>query len=146
MCLLLFFFATGVCLLACGTIILLLGYLVPRKDVLLGTTKEIGIVDVIANRFNRTLEWFKVLGLAIFCVGGFLLSTALLLPSLVGASCFENESTDESAPFKVRIGHTGDEDDEDDKSGIPATEQVKSVQPRREDEAVITGGCLTKLK
>lgn len=106
---------------------------------------EIGIVDVIATKFNKTLEWFKVLGLGIFCVGGFLLSAALLLPTLVGASCFEREPAEETAPFKVRIGHASDDESDDEKtSGIPVTEEVKNVQPSREEEAVITGGCLTK--
>lgn len=139
----------GLTLLVGGALILLLGYLVPRKDVIVGYQEEIAIIDESAVAFNKNFEWFKILGLGVFCVGGLVLSTALLLPSLVGTSCFD-EDADEATPFKVRIGRGRDEEesdsDDDHKAGIPATETVKGVQPRREEEAVITKGALTQLK
>ena len=87
-----------------------------------------------------------------------MLSMALLLPSLIGISCFEDE--EESAPFKVRIGRSrststgsadsdpeGLDDDEEKNKAIPVTEQVKSVQPKREaDQAICTGNGFTNLK
>ncbi|KAI1295458.1 Neurensin-1 [Halotydeus destructor] len=148
-----FIFWLGLLMLTAGCLVLALGYLVPKKEVIITYNQEIGIVDKLAVQFNRTLDNFKVIGLAIFCIGGLLLSTALLLPSLVGAQCFEGDAMDETTPFKVRIGRrdgTSDSDEEDDqldKVGIPATEQVKSVQPKREEaEAIVTGSGLTKLK
>lgn len=151
---------TGLSILVTGAVLLLLGYFVPRREIIIGyQEKEIAIIDQSAVKFNKNLEWFKVLGLGIFCIGGFMLSMALLLPSLIGISCFEDE--EESPPFKVRIGRsrsssTGsadsdpedDDDDDDEKNkAIPVTQQVKSVQPKREaDQAICTGEGFTKLK
>lgn len=105
------------------------------------------IVDRTSVTFNRNLEWCKFLGLGIFCVGGSLLAAALLLPSLVGLSCLDDDLIDESTPFKVRISSKEDDDPALNGSKIPATEEVKSIQPKREhEEAIVTGTGLTKLK
>lgn len=142
-----------------GAVLLLLGYFVPRREIIIGyQDKEIAIIDQWAVKFNKNLEWFKVLGLGIFCIGGFMLSMALLLPSLIGISCFEEE--EEFSPFKVKIGRsrstsTGSadsdpediDDDEEKNKAIPVTQQVKPVQPKKEEEqAICTGRGFTKLK
>lgn len=140
-----------------GAALLLLGYCVPRREIILGyQDKEIAIIDQSAVKFNKNLEWFKVLGLGIFCIGGFILSMALLLPSLIGISCFEDE--EELPPFKVQIGRSrststesADSDtegeDEDRNKTIPVTEQVKPVQPKREeDRTICMGKGFIKLK
>jgi len=124
------------------------GYLVPRMNIDVGYQEEMRIIDRAAYMFNQNLDWCKIIGLGIFCVGGTLLSASLLLPSLVGLSCIDDDLSDETTPFKLRI------DDEDDcdlnlnenKDKIPATEQLKSVQPKREDKMIITHSGLKKVE
>jgi len=132
-------------------------------EVIVGYQEEIAIINTTAIQFNQTLNTCKVVGLAIFCIGGVLLASALLLPSLVGLSCLD-DNDDEQEPFKLKIaGDASSSDDDDDsdakkplcgsnnggkngKSRIPATEEVKSVQPKRDDEMIMTKEGLTKIE
>lgn len=124
------------------------GYLMPRMDIDVGYQEEMRIIDRAAYMFNQNLDWCKIVGLGVFCVGGTLLSASLLLPGLVGLSCIEDNDDDESTPFKLRIADTDDSSDElttERKTRIPATEQLKSVQPKREDKIIITNSGLKKV-
>ncbi|RWS11189.1 Neurensin-1-like protein [Dinothrombium tinctorium] len=138
------FLQLGFLMLTFGSCILLAGYLVPKKQVIIGHQNEMEIVDRSADNFNKMLENCKIFGLGIFSVGGTLLVAALLLPTLVGLSCFDEEA-DESTPFKVCIA-SDEEELINKRVKIPATEELKSVQPKREEEAVMTGTGLTKLQ
>ena len=126
------------------------GYLVPRLNIDVGYQEEMRIIDRAAYIFNQNLEWCKIIGLGVFCVGGTLMSASLLLPGLVGLSCIEDSDEDESTPFKLRIADTEELCDElavetKDRTGVPATEQLKSVQPKREDKIIITNSGLKKV-
>ena len=115
-------------------------------DIDVGYQEEMRIIDRRAYLFNQRLDWCKVIGLAVFCVGGTLLSASLILPSLTGLSCIDDDNDDEEhQPFKLRIVDE-DEDVNNDDEKIPATEQVKNIQPKREDEMVITKSGLTKVQ
>ena len=124
------------------------GYLLPRLDIDVGYQEEMRIIDRAAYIFNQNLDWCKIIGLGVFCVGGTLLSASLLLPGLVGLSCIDDNDDDESTPFKLRIADTEDYSNEladDSKDRIPATEELKSVQPKREDKIIITNSGLKKV-
>lgn len=115
-------------------------------DIDVGYQEEMRIIDRRAYLLNQRLDWCKVIGLAVFCVGGTLLSASLILPSLTGLSCIDDDNGDEEhQPFKLRIVDD-DENVNNDDEKIPATEQVKSIQPKREDEMVITKTGLTKVE
>jgi len=143
-----FIFWTGFILLVFGSVVLMAGYLVPKMNIDVGYQEEMRIIDRAAYMFNQNLEWCKIIGLAIFCVGGTLLSASLLLPSLVGLSCIDDEYNDETTPFKLRIADDDDCDEilNEKKDKIPATEELKSVQPKREDEMIITHSGLKKVE
>jgi len=95
-------YSLGFILLVFGALVLIAGYLVPKMNIDVGYQEEMRIIDRAAYAFNQNLEWCKIIGLAIFCVGGTLLSASLLLPSLVGLSCIDDDVNDETTPFKLR--------------------------------------------
>ncbi|CAG2113493.1 unnamed protein product [Medioppia subpectinata] len=143
-------FWIGFILLVLGALVLIAGYVMPRMNIDVGYQEEMRIIDRAAYMFNQNLEWCKIVGLAVFCVGGVLLSGSLLLPGLVGLSCLDDTDDDESTPFKLRIADTEDYycDDlcgDEKKDRIPATEELKSVQPKREDKIIITNSGLKKV-
>lgn len=135
----------GFILLVFGAIVLMAGYFVPRMNIDVGYHKEMRIIDRAALMFNQNLDWCRIIGLAILCVGGTLLSGALLLPSLIGLTCIEDDALDDDEPFKLRINNDSDES-EDEKDKIPATEEVTSIQPKRDSESVATNSGLTLLE
>ena len=86
------------------------------------------IIDRNAIDFNIKLNWGKIIGLGTFCVGGLVLALTLILSSLIGSFCFE-EDGDENTPFKVAVSNTYQNNFNQDK--IPVTEKLTSVQPTR---------------
>lgn len=146
------FLFSGFILLITGSFILIIAYGYPRKQVVIAREDEMRIIDPVAADFNKKLELGKIVGLAVFCCGGSLLALTLLLPSLVGVSCLDEEDDDDATPFKVTVSevvHAGDpkSDSNDLDSRIPATEKVTSVQPSREEaESVVTESGLTQMK
>ena len=131
-----------------GAVVMIAGYLMPRLSTDVGYQEEMRIIDRAAYIFNQNLDWCKIIGLGVFCVGGTLLSASLLLPSLVGLSCLDDSDDDESTPFKLRISDTEDfcDDPSDEaKDRIPATEQLKSVQPKRDEKVIVTNSGLKKV-
>ncbi|XP_053208760.1 neurensin-1-like [Panonychus citri] len=148
-----FAFWFGFTLLVVGSFILIFAYGYPRKQVVIGQAEDTEIVDRLAIEFNKKLDWAKIIGLAVFCCGGSLLAFTLLLPSLVGVSCLDDEDDDDTTPFKVTVPEVvhvdGDlkEKAKDSNFRIPVTEKVTSVQPSREKaESVVTESGLTQMK
>ncbi|XP_054153092.1 neurensin-1-like [Oppia nitens] len=141
-------FWIGFILLVFGALVLMAGYLMPRMNIDIRYQEEMRIIDRAAYMFNQNLDLCKIIGLSVFCVGGVLLSSSLLLPGLVGLSCLDDSDDDDSTPFKLRIADIdefGDEIVDENKDKIPATEQLKSVQPRREDNIIITNSGLKQV-
>lgn len=130
-------------MLVFGSLVLMAGYFVPRMSIDVGYQEEMRIIDRAALMFNHNLDWCKIIGLAILCVGGTLLSGSLLLPSLIGLTCIEDD-LDDDQPFKLRINSSDDSEDEKDK--FPVTEEVTSIQPKRDAESIATNSGLTLLE
>lgn len=85
-----------------GTLLLLFGYLTPLRIIIVGQKETMEIVDTSAIRFNQVIQWAKILGFGMFATGGTLVTCSLILPTLIGASCFDDsDKTEENTPFKV---------------------------------------------
>lgn len=133
----------GINLLVFGVVLLMVGYLIPRKEPVIGHQQEMAIIDHAALDFNRNMDFCKVVGLVVFCVGGIVLVTALLLPSLMNQYCEEELQNDS---FRVAVEcHESPKSPTDKK--IPATEEVANIQPKRglENEVVMTNAGLCKI-
>lgn len=120
---------TGVNLLVVGAVIILVGYLVPRHQVVIGQNDDLEVIDRSALRFNYNLDACKLVGLIVFCVGGTIVAIALLFPSFLYSYCDEDWSL-QPEPFKV--GVVSEEDlppQSPTEKKIPATEQVARIQP-----------------
>ncbi|KAJ8876427.1 hypothetical protein PR048_020872 [Dryococelus australis] len=104
----------GVNLLLVGMIALLVGYLTPPRDMVVGYHDNLEILDRWAIAFNHRLELCRLAGLAVFCCGGVLLLVTLLLASV------RPRPTRTLWRDVIAEPYTGT---------IPSTEQIKSVQP-----------------
>lgn len=131
----------GFILLICGLILLLVGYYVRQRDVVVGYKEDLEIIDRSSLDFNRNLDICKILGLLVFCLGGAILLAALLIPTVVSNYCDD----DDQEAFKVKASFDDPEESPTEKK-IPATEALTSVQPKRgEDHMVITEVGLCKV-
>ncbi|CAG2054423.1 unnamed protein product [Timema podura] len=122
----------GVNLLLVGIIALLVGYLTPQRDMVVGYQDNLEILDRWAIAFNRRLELCRLAGLAVFCCGGLVLMVTLILSTFFHTNnngCCDDTYTYATAtviePFIVS------ETPESSVPGnkIPITEQIKTVQP-----------------
>lgn len=123
-----------------GSALLAVGFTFPRMKIDIGYQEEMRIIDKSAYEFNEHLEQVKGIGLFMFAVGGILVASALLLPSLL---CSDTEEA-ESRHFKLRIVDDCDPDGAD-QNLIPITEELKVVQPRQESTTVITNAGLKQI-
>lgn len=137
----------GVNLMIFGVVGILVGYLVPRKPIIIETdsTNQILLVDKQANPHNTMLDMCKIIGLVLFCLGGTTLALALLFPSFLHQYCSEERYDD---GIRVRYG-------EDSKPPplspiemtIPASSKVSSVQPERNGtESLLTKDGMVNVK
>lgn len=125
-----------------GIIGVLVGFLVPRKALFIGTVADhIQIIDREAISFNFNLDVCKLVGLILFCVGGLTLTVALLFPSLLHQYCDDDRrdssfrvsaSSSEKQPLRSPLEMT-----------IPYT--VTSVQPGRKEESLVTQEGLVSI-
>lgn len=132
----------GAALLIIGLTGILVGYLVKRKPLIIGTDETTAVVDKDAVFFNFNLDVVKLVGLVMFCIGGGTLAISLLVPSFLYNYC--EDGKDES--FKVRIG------DEERPLGsplerlIPANALWSNVQPNRKaGESVVCQEGIVKV-
>jgi hypothetical protein len=146
----------GINLILVGVITLLVGYLTPQREMIVGHHNNLEIVDRDAIAFNRRLEACRLAGLAVFCCGGVVLLFTLLLSTFLligshnnnnGHCCNENAyygyvTTSLVEPFTA---------DQNQGSNVPAatdiripiTEQIKPVQPTLwPDTATVKDGTL----
>ncbi|XP_013790432.2 neurensin-1-like [Limulus polyphemus] len=125
-------FCIGLLLLIFGLILLLLGYFLPQKRVVVDFQADLEIIDRSALVFNQHLDICKGTGLIIFCLGGIISLAALLLSSLVTTYCDEySEIVRFEANFKEIPSSPTDK--------IPITEKLTNVQPKdRENHMVVT--------
>ena len=130
----------GINLILVGVITLLVGYLTPQREMVVGHHNNLEILDRSAIAFNRRLELCRLAGLAVFCCGGLVLLLTLLLSSFLHVGSHNNNnsqccgdntyygyvSTSLVEPFIAAPNQTVPIS-----TGIkiPITEQIKSVQP-----------------
>ncbi len=122
-----------------GIVGVLVGYLVPHRQVFLEKVeKNVAKVDPSAEEFNYKLDVCKLIGLILFCVGGLTLAVALLFPSFLYHYCDpyeERERRDDA--FKVRVGEKTPRSPLE--MQVPASTQITGIQPgRKEQESVVT--------
>lgn len=114
-----------------GIIGVLVGYLVPKRTIIIGTVADnIEIIDRQAIAFNFNLDVCKLVGLVLFCIGGVTLTVALLFPSFLSNYCEEERREgllhvqyQESAALISPLEMT-----------VPATSHITEVQPERKDD------------
>ncbi|CAF1605506.1 unnamed protein product [Didymodactylos carnosus] len=94
----------GTTLVFLGFTILLVGLLLPRKNIEISSDASSITVDRNAMNFNQNLEYCRLFGIFIFVAGGFLFTVSLFLPTFCNTYCAAE--TDEvnyyTDPFKVR--------------------------------------------
>ncbi|GAB6028906.1 Neurensin-1 [Chamberlinius hualienensis] len=144
---------SGVFILIAGVIVILVGYLLPRRLVVLDgfssdSNDEWRVVDKAALRYNAKLDTCKLTGLIVFCIGGAVVAVALLIPSFFYNYCDEDWHGGQTIepPIKVRTDSLDDDDeecdddeDEDDplppavlsptEKKVPVTEELMKIQP-----------------
>ena len=122
------------------------GFTFPKMKIDIGYQEEMRIIDKSAFEFNEHLDQFKIIGLAMFAIGGTLVASAFLLQSLLSTSNYDDGDEDERSPFKLRINENDAGLISDNKNLIPITEQVKTVQPKQEKQAsIITNAGLKQF-
>lgn len=146
----------GINLILVGVITLLVGYLTPQREMIVGHHNNLEIVDRTAIAFNRRLELCRLAGLAVFCCGGVVLLFTLLLSTFLhigshnnnnGYCCNENAyygyvTTSLVEPF-IAAQNQGSDVPAAAGIKIPITEQIKSVQPTLwPDAATVKDGTL----
>jgi len=126
----------GVNFLIFGVIGVLVGYLVPPKTEIVGSSENnIEVLDTQALQFNENLDICKLVGVILFCIGGMTLTIALLFPSFLHQYCVEEHiescyksSKNENHPIKSPLDNV-----------IPSSACISSVQPvRYASESVVT--------
>lgn len=135
----------GANFLVFGTVGVLVGYLVPPRPIIIASTENLDLKDNNAEVYNFKLDVCKLVGLALFCMGGVTLTLALLFPILMHQYCDDDRS---ERPFQVRINTTESTLPTSPlENRIPATPQLASVQPgRNNEEAIITKDGMVPFK
>jgi hypothetical protein len=145
----------GINLILVGVITLLVGYLTPQREMIVGHHNNLEIVDRTAIAFNRRLEVCRLAGLAVFCIGGVVLLFTLLLSTFlhIGSHKNNNGCCNENTYFGyvktslVEPFNAGQNQGSNIPAAagikIPITEQIKSVQPTLwPDIATVKDGTL----
>uniref|UniRef100_T1J6U9 Uncharacterized protein n=1 Tax=Strigamia maritima TaxID=126957 RepID=T1J6U9_STRMM len=115
----------GINFVVLGLIAILVGYVIPKRDVIIGQQDDLEIIDRSAEKFNASLDLCKLVGLIIFCVGGALVIAALLFP---GASYSTSDHDDVS--FGLKIGKLDPRDPTD--SAMKGKKQIfKSIEEKK---------------
>ena len=153
----------GVTLLLFGVIGILVGYLVPPRHVLIAHSPSSSsssslsssssdddsskaYIDERAQEYNTTLDMSKLVGLILFCVGGVTLAMALLFPSFLTHHCLDEDLYGHDGDLReVSGGYSKHHHHRQGKQGggdgalleqstIPASSEVKEVQPTKNPE------------
>ncbi|CAG0891855.1 unnamed protein product [Cyprideis torosa] len=124
---------TGLNLLLVGLTLILIGHLVPPREVLVSgqQNSHYAALDKDAANFNHNLGLCKRIGLIMFCCGGSLLIVTLLWPVLCPPTPMDADYwTDDRFVFDPDC--RGESFGRSLKGGcIPSTHKIKSVQPCR---------------
>lgn len=128
----------GINLMLVGVITLLVGYLTPQREMIVGHHNNLEILDRTAIAFNRRLELCRLAGLAVFCCGGLVLLITLLLSTFLhigghnnnnGHCCSNNAYYGYVTTSLVEPFIAGSPVSASAGIKIPITENIKSVQP-----------------
>jgi hypothetical protein len=147
----------GINLMLVGVITLLVGYLTPQREMIVGHHNNLEMLDRTAIAFNRRLELCRVAGFVVLCCGCVILLITLMLTTFVHTGGHNNNNeyccranayygyvtTSLVEPFIP--GHAPVSPVSAAVAGvkIPITEQIKSVQPALwPDIATVKDGAL----
>ncbi|XP_054708569.1 neurensin-1-like [Uloborus diversus] len=134
----------GAFALGLGVILILVGYLTPLHEGIKSHQEDYVIVDRDAAKFNYYIKVCRMMGLISFCGGGCIFSIALLVSFFFNMNYTEEEEDDPLEPLCVTLDTEDVPQTPTDKK-IPATEELTSVQPKREvEEVVMTNSGLCK--
>lgn len=127
----------GANLLLIGVIALLVGHLTPPRQTVVAFEDDLEVLDRWAIAFNHRLELCRLAGLAVFCCGGVVLLTTLLLSTITHARR-ETNIMRHMAPLVEPY------DAIPTAAKIPITEKIRQVQPSLwpETAAIREGGLV----
>jgi len=126
----------GINFLVFGLIGVCVGYLVPAKQIVIGSiAKDVEVIDPGAITFNFNLDVCKLVGLVLFCIGGITLATALLFPSIVDKYLDEERKVS----YLDQDWRTSTSNVSNVYTPVPTSSVVKEIQPtRKSKEGVMT--------
>ncbi|CAL1285739.1 unnamed protein product [Larinioides sclopetarius] len=138
---------SGVVTILMGVVFITVGFLVPKKNVVVDIQEDIEIIDKEHLSFNWVLDIVKIIGITLFCTGGLMVAGLFLALTFICKSRIEESLTAEEIPL------TGTESRPDKGPNaaidvkVPATEELTAVQPKRADpeEVVMTNAGLCKI-
>ncbi|KAI7690395.1 Neurensin-1 [Sarcoptes scabiei] len=155
-----FILITGSMLMLLGGMMILIGFTLNRMKIDIGYQEEMRIINKTAYDYNKYLDEMKIIGLILFTIGGVIVASTLLLPSLLpnkdeDDSGAQEESTHlklnvETKPIDKDDRHDDDDDGEMEqdccKNLIPIVEKLSTVQPKHEaTAAVVTNSGLRQI-
>ncbi|KFM66539.1 Neurensin-1, partial [Stegodyphus mimosarum] len=136
--------AMGAFTLALGLFFILVGYITPLRQGIAGQQEGFLIIDRDAARFNYYIKLCRIMGLIVFCIGGCIFCFTMLLSVFFNIHYSDDEDETPVETFCVTLTAEDVPQSPTDKK-IPATEELTSVQPKREvDEVVMTNAGLCK--
>jgi drug/metabolite transporter (DMT)-like permease len=95
----------GSLLVISGFVLLLIGFILPQKQVNVDDSSsrnsQVIIVDRQALAFNANLDATHLIGICLVIAGGILFTLSLLMPTFCHMWCATGDSNDETDPFKV---------------------------------------------
>ncbi|XP_022649568.1 uncharacterized protein LOC111245454 [Varroa destructor] len=117
----------GAALMFVAVVLLALGHGIPKQDPVLGDKDGIELIRTSALKFNRFLRTCQVVGLALFCSGGFLVAGGLLIGTFCASEKLDGSRHSLVESFVVSVQPDPPRIPQERK--VPATENVASVQP-----------------
>ncbi|KAF8781930.1 neurensin-1-like [Argiope bruennichi] len=138
---------SGVVTLMLGAILIAIGFLVPKRNVVVDIQEDIEIIDKEHMAFNYALDIVKIMGITLFCTGGLMVAGLFLALTFICKSRIDDPLNAEEIPLAGgdACPDTGPNAAMDVK--VPATEELTAVQPKRADpeEVVMTNAGLCKI-
>jgi len=127
----------GTICVSLGFLIILVGFLFPRKKIEISSDAELITVDRQALEYNQNLDFCRLFGISLFVFGGIIFTISLFLPTFCHMYCSSGSDQDEqnmyADPFKVRLTS---EETVGSSNPVPSTSTLKPIQPNyRKDES-----------